>query len=564
MKELIFGVLGGLTLFIYGMNLMSDGLKKVAGDKMRRILEAVTKNPLMGVLVGTAVTAVVQSSSATTVMVVGFVNAGLMTLTQAIGVIMGANIGTTMTAQLIAFKIGVYAYPIAALGFVLFFLGRRRQLKYAGQVILGFGILFIGLNTMSDVLKPLAQSKLFTGWITSIGSHRIWGVLVGMAMTMIVQSSSATIGVLQSIASQPVTVGGTVRALIPLYAAVPILLGDNIGTTITALLASIGANRTAKRAAVSHTLFNIFGTVICLLAFPFFVALVLRLSPVPRPGAGITEAGVVSRQIANAHTLFNTLNTLIWLPMVGVLAWIVNRLIPGKDEGLEKGVKYLDQHVVNNPGVALDLSIKELVRMGGIAHAFLADVEKLTAQQDSQILTKMNAVQETEDVLDHLQAQIIHYLSVIVSRSTLTEKQSDRLANLMHTTGDIERIGDHCTNIAELAAYKIEEHIVFSEQAHEELRRVFGLSAEMFGLCLRGLEKEDMEAARRVLELEKTVNDLEKELRRNHLERLSTGTCNPKSAVCYTEIMKNLERIADHCNNIAEAVLDQRPHSMVR
>ncbi|NLG84480.1 MAG: Na/Pi cotransporter family protein [Firmicutes bacterium] len=561
MRELVFGVLGGLALFIYGMNLMGEGLKKVAGQRLRQILEAVTKNPLIGVIVGTVVTAIIQSSSATTVMVVGFVNAGLMSLTQAIGVIMGANIGTTMTAQLIAFKIGDYAYPIAALGFVLYFFGRRRQLRSTGQVILGFGILFIGLNIMSHVLKPLATSTVFQHWITSLGRHRLLGVLVGMVMTMIVQSSSATIGVLQSLASQPVPVGETVRALISLPIAVPILLGDNIGTTVTALLASIGANRAAKRAAVSHTLFNVFGTVICLLVFPLFIRFVYLISP--HPHLNVTEADVIARQIANAHTLFNTLNTVLWLPFVGVLAWIVQKIVPGEDEVVEKGVKYLDPHVVGNAEVALGLSVKELVRMGRLAQGMLSEAEKLvTATGGSP--PKPDLVLQAEDTLDDLQARIIHYLSVIVARNTLTERQSNHLANLMHVTGDIERIGDHCTNLAELAVYKYEEKIAFSEAAQSELKEVFALTAEMFTLSLEGLEQKDLRAAEKVLELEKVMNDLEKKCRENHMARLRVGICSPDSAVCFTELMKNLERIADHCNNIAEAVLDRRPHTLVR
>lgn len=413
---------------------------------------------------------------------------------------------------------------------------------------------------MSHVLKPLAESTLFRGWIAGLGRHRYLGVLVGMAMTIIVQSSSATIGVLQSVASQPVAMAGTVRALIPLPVAVPILLGDNIGTTVTALLASIGANRAAKRAAVSHTLFNVFGTILCLLVFPFFVALVYLVSPHPHPGA--TEADVISRQIANAHTLFNTLNTLLWLPFVEVLAWIVRRLVPGEDEVVEKGVKYLDPHVVGNAEVALGLSIKELVRMGRLAQGMLASAEKLLT--GGNLPPKLKPVLEIEDTLDDLQARIIHYLSVIVSRNALTERQSNHLANLMHVTGDIERIGDHCTNLAELASYKYEEKIAFSEQAQAELAEVFGLTAEMFSLALEGLEKEDLEAAEHVLELEKVMNELEKRCRENHMNRLRIGICSPDSAVCFTEIMKNLERIADHSNNIAEAVLDRRAHTLVK
>ena len=377
-------------------------------------MASVTRNPLMGIGVGALVTAILQSSSATTVMTIGFVNARLMTLTQAIGIIIGANIGTAITAQLIAFKIGDIAYPIAAIGFVLFFFGRRKQLKYLGQVVFGFGVLFIGLNTMSQVLKPLADNPLFIRWMTQLGKNRFLGVVIGTIMTVVVQSSSATIGVLQSLASQPVVDGEIVRALIPLTAAVPILLGDNIGTTITGLLASIGSNRTAKRAALSHSLFNIFGTVVCLLVFPLFVSFVYQISPHPQPDLGITEAHVIKRQIANAHTFFNVLNALLWLPFTRVLATIVTKLIPGEDKYLERGVKYLDEHVLGNAEMALDLAGKEIGRMGRLRGRSTRKRRRCLTVPD-QLQAKIGAVQEGEEILDDLQDAIIHYLSMIVS-----------------------------------------------------------------------------------------------------------------------------------------------------
>jgi phosphate:Na+ symporter len=557
MKQLIFGVAGGLALFIYGMNLMSEGLKKVAGEKMRKVLEAVTTNPFIGVLVGALVTAILQSSSATTVMVIGFINAGLINLQQAIGVIMGANIGTTITAQLIAFKLGDYAYLFAAIGFILFFSGQKKQSKYLGQVIFGFGVLFIGLNTMSDVLKPLANDKTTLKLIASMSKNRFLGLLVGTVMTVVVQSSSAVIGVLQSLASQPVVDGEVVHALIPLTAAVPILLGSNIGTTITAILASIGSNHAAKRSALSHTLFNVLGTIVCLVLFPFFITLVYKISPLPKPGSGITEATVISRQIANAHASFNILNTLIWLPFVKFLAKLVTKIYPGEDMVTEKDVKYLDSHVLNNAELALNLSTKELIRMGNISQKMLSEVEAFL-DSSSQKASDFGKVQEKEDILDYLEAEIIHYLSTIVSRNSLTERQSNIMANLMHITGDIERIGDHCTNIMELEIYMEDDHIKLSEMALEDLEKVFSLSAEMFTLCLQALEKNDFILAKKVLELESTMDVVEKESRYNHLERLNVGSCNPKAAVIFNELMRNLERIADHCNNIAEAVLDQQ------
>lgn len=550
MTQMLFGVAGGLALFIYGMNLMSEGLKKAAGEKLRKILEVLTKNAFMGALVGLMVTAIIQSSSATTVMIVGFVNAGLMTLPQAIGVVFGANIGTTMTAQLIAFDIGKFAPLIAFLGFGLYFIPKRKKTRYYGEVVFGFGVLFMGLNFMSSMLKPLAASPVFRHLIITLGKQPILGVLVGTAMTCIVQSSSATIGVLQSIAMQPVGAAGA--ALIPLKSAIPILFGDNIGTTITAWIATIGSNRAAKRTALTHTLFNLFGTVLFLALLPFFIKFVTWISPHVNLAAGVTEAGVIKRQIANAHTSFNTINTLIWLPLVGLMAWMVQKIIPGQDRRLERGVKYLDDHVLDNPMVALDLSAKEVTRMGTISQEMLGNVREAILKGN---LSVDQTVTETEDELDGLKRAVINYLSVMTSRVSLTEKESTRLASLMQLAGDFERIGDHCLNIMELARYRGEENLPFSEQALAELDQVFEMVAKMLTRCTTALETENASESGRVLEMEENIDHEEEQLRKNHIERLNQGTCNPKSAVAYVELMKNLERIADHCNNVAEAVI---------
>lgn len=560
MKDIIFGVAGGLALFIFGMTLMSEGLKKAAGERLRKILETLTKNSFIGVLVGTFVTAIIQSSSATTVMIVSFVNARLMTLTQAIGVIMGANIGTTMTAQLIAFDLGKYAYVIAAVGFCLYFFSKRKTLQYIGQVIFGFGILFIGLNTMSDMLKPLAQSPVFAHWITNLSKNPVVGVFVGTAMTVIIQSSSATIGVLQTLASQSVVVNGVTQPLIPLTTAIPILLGDNIGTTITAILASIGTNKAAKRTAAAHSMFNIFGCIIFIIALPLFIQFVLAVSPQPDPSQGITAAQVIKRQIANAHTSFNFLNTIIWLPMVGLLAKLVTKIIPGEDQYLERSVKYLNKRIIDNPDAALELSAKELVRMGEFAQDMFSKVKDAFVSSDT---SHQDTINELEDNLDYLQEEIINYMSTVVSRSTLTDIEAARLADLMHVAGDIERIGDHCTNIMELAVYRQNGSIKFSEQADSEVENIFKLSAEMLDNAITALRHEDFMAARKVLHLEKEMDTLEENLRISHINRLNQGTCNPGSAVCFVDLLKNLERISDHCYNIAEAVLDseKKPNS---
>lgn len=553
MIKILFGVAGGLALFIFGMDLMGEGLKKSAGERLRIILETITKNPITGIIVGALVTMIIQSSSATTVMVVGFVNARLMTLRQAIGVIMGAAIGTTITAQLIAFNLGEYAYLIAAIGFILFFFVKHKNWQYIGQVIFGLGILFIGLNTMSDMLKPLANHPVFAEWMVTLGKNPVMGVLVGTLMTIIVQSSSATVGVLQTIASQPVTINNVVEPLIPLTSAIPILLGDNIGTTITALLASIGANKAAKRAAVAHTLFKIFGCFIFILILPLFLEFVLLISPQINPSLGITAVDIIKRQIANAHTAFNSINTLIWIPLIGFLTMLVTKIIPGEDIYIEKGVKFLNPRVTNNASVALELSAKELVRMGELAINMLDAVKIGFFTSNS---TKRAEVDDIEENLDYLQDQIINYLSTVVSQISLTEPEALRLTDLMHVVGDIERIGDHCVNVIELSEYQAKEGLKFSSEANQELENIFNLTSEMLSKAIEALRNNDFFAAHRVLELEEKMDIREEALRLNHINRLNQGTCNPTSAVCYVELMKNLERIADHCNNIAEAVLD--------
>ncbi|HHV98708.1 MAG TPA: Na/Pi cotransporter family protein [Clostridiaceae bacterium] len=548
---MIFGLAGGLALFIYGMNLMGEGLQKAAGEKMRRILEVLTKNPLMAILVGTLVTSIIQSSSATTVMVVGFVSAGLMTLPQAIGVIFGANIGTTVTAQIVAFDIGDYAYPIAAIGFLLMFLSKRKSIRYFGQIIFAFGVLFIGLNTMGDAMKPLGQSKVFSDIVLRLGKSPILGLLVGAIGTGIIQSSSAFIAVLQNLASTPVDNAG--NTLINLQTALPILFGSNIGTTVTALLASIGASINAKRAAVAHTVFNVFGSVVFMFFIPSFSKLVQLISP-----AG-PEAKMISRQIANAHTGFNLINTIIWLPLIPVLAKIVKILVPGKEKHIEKGVLYLDKRMLRNPPIAMNLATKELTRMAVTAQQMMQSAKKSYIFSD---MDEAKKVHEYEETVDKLQCEIISYLSMMLSMSALTSRQSVRLTGLMHVANDIERIGDYCQNIAESAEIKEDENLPFSDEAIKEIKNAFEEVNAMVDDTIHALNEGNIELARKALSKEKDIDELEKSLRSRHLERLSKGLCNPLSAISFVELVHNLERIADHCTNIAEAVIEDYKGSL--
>ena len=542
--KVIFGLFGGLAVFIYGMNLMGEGLQKAAGERMRRVLEVLTSNPLIAVIVGAAVTAILQSSSATTVMVIGFVSARLMTLPQAIGVIMGANIGTTVTAQLIAFKIGDYAYPITALGFIFYFFFKKKIIKYFGQTIFAFGLLFIGLNTMSNVMKPLAKSQIFADMIYQLSHHPILGVFVGTLMTVVVQSSSATIAVLQNLASQP---GPDGNAIISLQTALPILFGDNIGTTITALLAAIGARVSAKRAAAAHSIFNIIGAMIFIWFIPIFARFIQFISPKG------PEVEIIARQIANAHTTFNILNTLVWLPFVWLLAKIVTMLVRGEEDYIERRVLYLDNRILSNPTVAMDLVTKELSRMAELAQQMMTSAKNAFANSD---MNEAKKVHEIEDTVDMLQSEIVKYLSTMLSQGMLTERQSIRLAGLMHTSSDIERIGDHCKNIAEFAQQKETERLSFSQEAITEITNAFELVNKMVDDTIHALHDDNVELAKKVLSEEDEIDNLETSLRTSHMERLNSGLCNPVSTITFIELIHNFERIADHCNNIAEAILD--------
>ncbi len=539
--EILFGLFGGLAIFIFGMNEMSSGLKKIAGDRLRKVLKVLTGNPIMGILMGALVTALMQSSSATTVMVIGFVAARLMTLPQAIAVILGANIGTTMTAQLVAFKIGHYAYPITAIGFALMFFAKKTNIKNFGQTIFAFGLLFVGLNLMGDVMKPLANSQQFADLIVRIQDIPILGLLVSSGMTLIVQSSSATIAVLQKLAIAPGPDGGN---LIPLAFALPFLFGSNIGTTITAIFASVGAGVSARRAAFAHSIFNILGSVLFMFLITPFSRFVLWITP---------ASADVSRQIANAHTIFNIANTLIWFPFIKYLAKFVSLVIPGEDTVIENTPLYLDSKMLTSPSIAMNLVTQELVRMAELS-AQMMDTSKHAFINSDMIAIKK--VHEIEDVVDMLQHEIVHYLSKLLSSSTLTEHQSIRLTGLLHIVSDIERIGDYCNNIADSALVKIDNKLPFTEKGTKELTEAFVLVTDMVSETVAALQQYDDSLARNIISREYLVDEMERTLRDAHISRLNHAQCHPHSGLIFIELIHNLERIGDHCKNIAEAILN--------
>lgn len=526
-------VMGGLGLFLYGMNIMGSGLQKAAGNKLRKLIEVLTKNRLMGVLVGTVVTMIIQSSSATTVMVIGFVNAGLMNLSQAVGVIMGANIGTTITAQIIALDVVEYAPLAVAIGVAIWIATSKKKHKDVAEILIGVGILFIGMDMMSSGLKPLAQNPAFANLMTNLNNPFL-GMLVGLGMTTIIQSSSASIGLLQALAGQ---------GLLDINMAFPILFGDNIGTTTTALISSVGANKTAKRAAIIHFLFNLIGTIIfmTLLRIPI-QQLVLRLSPLD-----------VKKQIANAHTLFNVINVIIQFPFARYLVKIAEKIVPGKDKSEEVASKYLDYRIIETPSIALAQANKEIIRMGDLVLENMSESKlALVAGKDENI----EKVLEREKLINKLQREITEYL-VKLSNAPLSDAEHSEVNVLLYTINDIERVGDHLENIAELAQYNLNNHITFSKEAKDELNEMFGVCTEVFTTTMVAFKDTDEKSARKVIALEDEVDRLEKQNRSNHIDRLNKMQCETGPGIIFLDAISNLERVSDHSLNIAMYVLDK-------
>lgn len=530
LKEFIFNSIGGLGLFIYGIRLMGEGLQKACGDKMRKLLGVLTTNPLMGTAMGAAVTALIQSSSATTVMTIGFVNAGLMTLCQAIGVIFGANIGTTITAQLIAFKLTNYALPILGIGFGLNFFAKRRTIRFIGQFLLGFGMLFLGLNIMTSVAKPFGNSEVVRQMFINFSQNPLLGILVGMVVTMIVQSSSVTVGLVLALA----TVG-----LLDLRGAIPLLLGSNIGTCITAAFASIGGTVSARRTAVAHIGFNVLGTIIVLLLLPVYRTIVLYTS------------NNIARQVANAHTLFNVMNAIIFLPFVAIYAKFLTKVIKGEEEEeIESLPKYLEQHLLNTPSVAIGAASREIIRTLKITQQMVRIAMQGFLKNNLRILNK---VIQKEEAVDALRLATTNYLVELMQRE-LSPQQSAKIPALIHIVNDVERIGDHAENLKDLAEQKIEEVMPFTNTAIAELKKMQNEIDEMIDVSVDTLKLDDTEKAEVVLNKENYINSLRFDLKQNHIKRLERGECRVLSGVVFLDIISNFEKIGDHLTNIAQAV----------
>lgn len=546
--KVVFGLLGGLALFLYGMNSMSDALQKAAGEKMKKILGILTKNPIMGALAGALVTAVLQSSSATTVMVIGFVSAGLMTLPQGISVIFGANIGTTMTAQLMAFKISDYIYPLIFIGFIINFVCKQEKVKQVGRVIFSFGLLFEGIEIMGSVMKPLATSPIFIDLMGKVKDIPVLGVMLGCVMTLVVQSSSATIAVLQNFASQAGPDG--VTSVIGLGGAIPILFGDNIGTTITALLASIGQSKNAKRTAVAHSVFNITGSIVFMFLIPVLSKFVRYISPKGN------EVDVISRQIANAHTTFNIVCTLVWLPLIPVMVKIVKFIVRG-DEAKEKAVftaKYLDDKLINQPTAALYLVSEEIKRSASYAAEALSYLKAaVTAKKDGMAGRKFNEYSEYVKVL---QESISTYISKMFSSGNLTELQSEQTAGLLCVSNNIERIAERCDEIDKSYENLKSKGHKLSNEAINEVKECMELSGKLFEEAIEAVATGDDKVIDKMTRDKNKIRKKNRQFSKAHFGRVKNKKCSKAMSGDYTEILQNIGRITDNCVGIAEEALD--------
>ena len=546
--KIIFGLVGGLAMFLYGMNSMSDALQKAAGEKMKRILSFLTKNPIMGALAGALVTAVLQSSSATTVMVIGFVSAGLMSLPQAISVIFGANIGTTMTAQLMAFKISNYIYPIIFIGFILFFVSKREQIKNIGMVIFSFGLLFEGIEIMGGVMKPLAGSPIFTDLMGKVSEIPVLGILLGAVMTVVVQSSSATIAVLQNFASQAGPDG--VTSVIGLAGAIPILLGDNIGTTITALLASIGQSKNAKRTAIAHSVFNISGSILFAFLIPLLAKFVQFISPKGN------EVDVIARQIANAHTTFNIACTLIWLPLIPLMVKIVTFIVKGEDKNVfsDSKPRFLDEKLIGQPVAAMYLVSEEIRRFSEFGASLLYKTRALFENGNSDVVR--SDFSKDYGTVKNLHDSISSYITKMLSSGNLTEAQSEQTAGLLFVTNNIERISDRCFDMSEVLNKLSEKKKVLSKAAVSELGECFDIADELFEKAMMSVENGDEDYTKRVSKGKEKMRKTQKKLSKAHLSRVKKKDCDAALTPEYADILHSLDRIADNCIGIAEEAAD--------
>jgi phosphate:Na+ symporter len=553
-QELSFSLIGGLGLFFIGMRFMSEGLQKATGESLRRILETLTNNRVVAVFVGLAVTSIIQSSSATSVMTVSFVNAGLMTLNQAIGVILGANIGTTVTAQIIAFNIHHYALPAIGLGVGLRLFAKGNKWRSIGEVIMGFGMLFYGLTLMKDSMGPFKDSPMVREIFIKFDGNPLLAVLIGTIFTMLLQSSSVTVGVTMTLAAS---------GLLSFYGCVALNLGGNIGTTITAQLASIGTNTAARRTAQAHTLFNVIGVIFALVLFPHFVKLVdllthgnpdfliMTAAQAKKFGMELGDKPYMARHIANAHTIFNVANALLFLPFMGILTKISSWMIPQKEVEDEFHLVYLDTKFVDSPPMAIEQARSETQRMGemalamvdGVMDAFFADSDK-----------GLEPVRKKEIVVDVLQREIITFL-VRTSQGSLSPDDSKEINSIIHMVDNFERVGDHAENLCNLVERKVRLKLPFTETAVNDIKELYSVGRDFLQLVIDGIKEGDRHIKPTADAYEERINYLEDTMRVAHIERLNNAICEVDSGLIFIDMLTNFEKIGDHCFNIAEAVV---------
>ena len=540
MAEIILGLMGGLGLFLYGMRLMSDSLEQAAGARMRAILEFFTKTPLRGILVGTLFTAVIQSSSACTVMVVSFVNSGLMDLYQAAGVIMGANIGTTVTSQLISFNLSALAPAIVMAGIILVMISKKVKVQRVGEVLLGFGILFMGLNTMSSSMAVLRESPQVVEIMGSLNGH-FAALIVGLVVTAVLQSSSATVGIVLLLANQ---------GLLDMRICFFIILGCNIGACVSALLAGLNGKRDAKRAAMIHLLFNILGTII------MYVALTVALEPITHFIEFVSGSNP-GREVANAHTLIKIVEVLILAPFIKQIVKMTGWVVRGKEETEEEGfhLQYIGEKSVYSPTTAVFDAIREMERMGHMAISHLERAMNALVPLDEQ---EIEQVYQVERQIDYLNHEITSYL-VKVNGTTLPADDAKSIGGLFHVVNDIERIGDHAENIADAAVARLKQNIGFSESAKRELSSMLDMVIKITTYALDMFSSNNQEHMQEILDLEDQVDETERELQESHIQRLTRGECTASAGMMFSDIISGLERVSDHATNIAFSLLDDDP-----
>ena len=537
-QEIIFHFLGGLGLFLYSIKTMGDGLQQAAGDRLRYYIDKYTSNPFLGVLVGIVVTALIQSSTGVTVITVGLVSASLLTLRQAIGIIMGANIGTTVTSFIIGFKLGEYALPLIFLGTMFLFFTKNRTVNNIGRILFGVGGIFYALNLISAGMSPLKDLPQFKEYMVTLGQNPILGVVAGAVITVLIQASSATIGILQGLYA-----GG----FLDLKGSLPVLFGDNIGTTLTVIIAAAGANVSAKRVAATHVTFNVLGTILCLILLGPFTSMIeyfqalLHLSP--------------EMTIAFSHGAFNVSNTIVQFPFIGALAYFVTKLIPGEDEVVKYEPLYLDEQLIQQaPSIALGNAKKELLHLGNYA------VKAFDLSYDYIINSNEKVAEKghkTEEAINTIDEKLTRYL-ITLSSEALSQKESEVLTNILDSSRDLERIGDHAEALINLNDYLQRKNVQFSNSALEELEEIYRKTSEFVKDALESVENNDLEMAESLIERHEAINKMERVLRKTHIKRLNNGECSTQAGVNFIDIISHYTRVSDHAMNLAEKVLAEQ------